>query len=79
VSDDTLVVLLNASHEDVVFRLPAVDRPFRWLLALDTARPEEQDGRRSFGSRARYTLPGRSLAVLRHPIAAPATSLPPSV
>jgi glycogen operon protein len=65
--DDTILVLLNGGTEDVTFRLPPVPRPYRWLLAFDTWRPQEPDGRRSYGGRARYLLSARSISVLRHP------------
>jgi len=69
---DSLVAVFNGSHEPLSFRLPPISRPWRWLLAFDTAAPAEPDGRRSFAGGRLYRVEGRSVAVFR----APAPALP---
>jgi isoamylase len=71
VRDDVLLVLLNAHHEPIAFTLPgsAAADP-AWELELDTAaeNPTIPAGR-TFDSGARFELQGRSVAVLRQPMA----------
>ena len=66
VVDDTLLIIMNAGHEPVDFRLPAPARPERWALALDSAHPDEPAGRLMPAGRRPYTLGARSLAVFTH-------------
>ncbi|PYM61948.1 MAG: glycogen debranching enzyme GlgX [Candidatus Rokuibacteriota bacterium] len=65
VSDDTVLVLLNAHHEGIPFVLPAHRRGLRWEPLLDTA-SGSSDGRRRGTLRGgeAYDLEARSLAVL---------------
>jgi isoamylase len=61
--DDTLLVLLNASHVNVSFVLPKPPVERRWEVVLDTA---ERGGKPSTRSGVdRYPLAGRSVVVLR--------------
>jgi len=66
ITDDTLLLLLNAHHEPVPFLLPAHRRGVRFELLLDTreptGRPPKQLTVRGGGS---YELPPRSLALFR--------------
>jgi glycogen operon protein len=64
---DTLLLLFNAHHEKVVFRLPRLPED-RWQRVLDTA---DVDLKRGFAGRGRYVAEGRSVAVLRQAPAAP--------
>jgi len=65
ITDDTLLILLNAYHEPVAFILPAHRRGVKWEVLMDTRTP---DGRRRYrplkGGEA-YDLEGRCLALLR--------------
>jgi glycogen operon protein len=65
ISDDSMLVLLNAHHEPLSFTLPAHKRGVRWELLLDTASPH--DGKRVtvFKGGESYDLESRSLSVLR--------------
>jgi glycogen operon protein len=72
VLDDTLLILMNASPEDVDFRLPPA--PQNWIFVLDTARPGEAEESRALRPGARYALTARSMAILRVPAAALARS-----
>jgi isoamylase len=61
--DDTLLVLLNASHVNVSFVLPKPPVEQRWEVVLDTA---ERGGRPNTRRGVdRYPLAGRSVVVLR--------------
>jgi glycogen operon protein len=65
VKDNDYLILLNAHHEPVDFRLPKDVRRKRWFLALDTARPAlEPAQERVTGGTVR--LESRSLMVLGH-------------
>jgi glycogen operon protein len=65
VSDDVLLVLLNAYAEPLPFRLPRTKHSDRWQLVFDTARPEVGEDAESFLGRSSYHLGGRSIAMLR--------------
>ena len=44
VTDETLLILLNAHHEPVPFILPAYVPGVRWAVEFDTARPALKEG-----------------------------------
>ncbi len=72
---DTFVLLFNAYHELIDFRLGARRRDVRWTCVFDTAAPDASEaGRRSFEHMAAFPLQARSLAVLRADISPTATS-----
>jgi isoamylase len=60
---DTILLLLNAHHETISFTLPALKEGQQWERLLETAEgsvtPAPVEGQQL------YTLPGRSMAVLR--------------
>ncbi len=65
VRDNDYLILLNAHHEPVDFRVPKDVRRKRWFVAFDTNRPDLETGKeRITGGKAR--LAGRSLVVLGH-------------
>ncbi|HEX6030033.1 MAG TPA: glycogen debranching protein GlgX [Tepidiformaceae bacterium] len=66
VIDDSLVLLFNNAERTVPFRLPVPPGEQRWALALDTARPEKEEGWEWYRGGRRYALAPRSMAVLRH-------------
>ncbi len=66
---DTLVILMNSSDEVTEFRLPPTRGAGRWMMILDTSRPKLTV--ESHASRGRLSLPGRSMAVLKHPTKIP--------
>jgi len=63
VTGDTLLLLLNAHHEEVLFTLPAVDPEHRWEPLVDTANGKV--GQSLVVEGAPYPLQARSFAVLR--------------
>jgi glycogen operon protein len=63
VVDDSFVVVLNATPEEVVFRLPPRRFGLEWELVLSTADPEA--GAERLPGRSALEVPARSLAVLR--------------
>jgi isoamylase len=46
-TDDTFLLIVNASHEDAMQKLPASDAGVHWETLIDTAREDgdEDDGR----------------------------------
>jgi isoamylase len=59
---DTFVILFNAYHEAVEFRLGARRRDVRWTCAIDTAAPDAEP--RTFEHMSVFPLQACSLAVL---------------
>lgn len=69
ITDDTLLILLNAHHEPVTFRLPTDQFDHSWTLLLDT-RYDVQPESRELSQLERYELEARSLAMLSLPVTA---------
>lgn len=67
VRDDDFVLLINAHHEAIPFRLPRYGRSDDWFCLLDTGyeRGLRADGRHKAGQT--YPLQGRSLVLLMRP------------
>jgi len=57
--DETLLIVLNAHHDAVNFKLPEVPEGKRWIRLLDTNDPKLRRGEYAFG--AEYLVTGRSL------------------
>jgi glycogen operon protein len=60
---DSLLILLNAHHEDIAFRLPSLPAGKFWELLIDTAEPETV--KRGTRGGYRYALNGRSVCIFR--------------
>ncbi len=65
VTGDSFLLLFNAGHEDITFRLPARRLGARWALELCTDRADAQPGSRRFAALEQIPVVGRSLMVLR--------------
>ncbi len=65
VQDDDFLVLLNAHHEPVRFRLPEDVKALKWVVAFDTARPNLAPGKERLRATS-FKLTPRSFVVLRH-------------
>ncbi len=67
VRDDDFLLLINAHHDQIAFKLPAYGRQDSWFCLLDTAyaRGLSGDGRFTVGSE--YPLQGRTLVLLMRP------------
>ena len=65
ITDDTLLILLNAHHAPVPFILPAHRRGVRWEVLLDTRTRDGLRRHRSLRGGEAYDLEGRCLAILR--------------
>jgi len=65
VRDDSFLVLFNAHHDALTFRLPTRRFGTRWQLELSTAEPEAVDDGRSWDARAELVVESRSIVVLR--------------
>jgi glycogen operon protein len=68
VEDDDLLVLLNAHHDALEFRLPG-GGDGRWDALVDTAFADGMPEVRAYAPGAAYPLQGRSLALLSKPSA----------
>jgi glycogen operon protein len=66
---DSFLLLFNAHHEDVTFRLPARAFGARWSHELSTAEPELAPGARSAQARERLVVKARSVVCLRRTLA----------
>jgi glycogen operon protein len=64
-SDASFLMLFNAYHEMVPFKLPAFDRRLAWIVELDTANGHEGSAPRLYAGGETFGLQGRSLALLR--------------
>jgi glycogen operon protein len=66
IHDDTLLLLVNAHHEEIPFVLPAHRAGVRWEVALDTTQATGKPRRtRLIRGGHSYPLEGRSLVLLR--------------
>jgi isoamylase len=65
VIDDSFVLLVNAGHQDVEFRMPARRFGNRWRQVLSTSEPEAPEGWRTHAARAHALVEARSLVLLR--------------
>jgi glycogen operon protein len=72
IADDTLLVLLNAYHEEVPFILPeAGDEACVWEMLMDTTRPDPPAaGGTPYEVGSEYLLAGRTVALFRRAPAA---------
>jgi isoamylase len=67
VTDDALLLILNASDIGVEFRLPPVAPGTRWQLVVDTAHPDVAEGEESYGGGGLFVIRERSLALFSRP------------
>ena len=65
VRDDSFLVLFNAHHEPVTFRLPTRRFGVRWQLELSTAEPHLERDARQWVPREELAVESRSILVLR--------------
>jgi glycogen operon protein len=65
VVDDSFLLLFNAHHEPITFKLPVRRFGARWKLELSTAEPELEEGEFSFVAREEVVVGARSVVVLR--------------
>ena len=61
VTGDTLLILLNAHHDEVSFALPLVGDEKSWVRVVDTIEPQVED--RRFAGGTKYPLGGRALVL----------------
>ena len=65
-NDDRFLVLLNAHHAPIPFRLPDGSLGNRWRVLLDTANPQMADRDVTFRAGESYPFQDRSLVLLIH-------------
>jgi len=63
--DDGLLVMMNAHHEPIRFKLPAEEEGGGWLLEIDTNEPDKPRDTPCAGD---YVVAPRALVVLRQPL-----------
>jgi glycogen operon protein len=64
ITGDTLLVLLNAHHDEVPFTLPGLEsEQYEWMRVFDTIKPRVCEKKLKGG--AIYPLQGRSVAVFK--------------
>ncbi|HUJ09668.1 MAG TPA: glycogen debranching protein GlgX [Verrucomicrobiae bacterium] len=66
ITDNTLLLLLNAHHKAVSFTLPKFVLHARWSMIFDTNRPNLKEGEQIAAGRTSIILAARSLMLLRH-------------
>jgi glycogen operon protein len=66
VQDADFLLLLNAHHEPVSFRISHELHPSKWLVAFDTARPTLPVEQEAVMRNRRVSLAARSFVVLSH-------------
>ena len=64
VSDKSFLMLFNAHHDAIAFRLPEIGGPAEWHLQFDTALENGAPAASSAFAGAEYPLQGRSLVLL---------------
>ncbi len=65
VTGDTMLLLINAHHKQVTFKLPALEHDESWELLLETTQELPPSTYTIFLPSESFKLPGRSLALLR--------------
>jgi isoamylase len=65
VADDSFLLLFNAHHDAIEFKLPTRRFGSRWRFELSTAEPEADAGARSYVARGTVPVEARAALVLR--------------
>jgi isoamylase len=63
--DESFLVLFNAHHEPMTFRMPTRRFGSRWTLELSTAEPELERDARAWSARSEVNVESRSILLLR--------------
>ncbi|HEX7311209.1 MAG TPA: glycogen debranching protein GlgX [Gaiellaceae bacterium] len=63
--DESFLVLFNAHHEPMTFRMPTRRFGSRWTLELSTSEPELERDARAWSARQEETVESRSILLLR--------------
>jgi glycogen operon protein len=62
--DDTFLILLNASHDDVAFWIPADPADASWTVVADTAVETEEETSKTFAAGGEALVSANSLRLL---------------
>ena len=65
VRDDSFLILFNAHHDELTFRLPTRRFGASWELELSTSDPELEPGARVWHARDEVPVESRSIVLLR--------------
>ena len=63
ITGDSIVLLINAHHEAIPFKVPSLGKGQEWERLIDTADPEADSIKRKGGEE--YEIKGRSMVILR--------------
>lgn len=66
VTDDNFLLLLNAHHESVRFKLPRLPKHGSWTVVFDTSQPDPPRQPVTLSGGGGVPLQGRSLMLLCH-------------
>lgn len=64
IEDKNFLILLNAHHEEISFKLPRISPQTQWKLVFDTSFKEGMDGGAVYFPATDYSLQGRSIVLL---------------
>ncbi len=77
ISDDNLILLFNAHHEDIPFALPAEPSLARWQVLLDTSYSDGNGAPgRLYHANEKFPLQKRSFVLLKQLISQPIRTMP---
>lgn len=80
ISDDNLILLFNAHHEDIPFVLPAEPSLARWQVLIDTSYSDGDGSQgRLYHSNEKFPLQKRSFVLLKQLISPPLHSMVSSI
>jgi isoamylase len=65
IHDESFLILLNASHEPVTFKLPTRRFGPGWTFVVSSSEPEREEGSLDFPARSLLDVEARSTVVLR--------------
>ena len=63
-NDDTLLIIFNASTDQVPFRMPTVKNAVGWRCLLDTINPHQMAGALVLPASGDFTVESRSTVIL---------------
>ncbi|MBK7235989.1 MAG: glycogen debranching protein GlgX [Sterolibacteriaceae bacterium] len=65
ITDESFLILINAHHEEIEFRLPAFQGTSGWLVEVDTAHENGLRANGTFPGDSGYLMAGRTLVLLQ--------------
>ena len=65
ITDESFLILINAHHEEIEFRLPAFQGTTGWMVEVDTAHEKGLRANGTFPGDSGYLMAGRTLVLLQ--------------